>query len=331
MTKKLKRTLIINTGGESRRIKESLASQFSKSWVTIAKEPIIIHNLKSLGSEVQEIIIVTRNDEELVFFKSKLNSFSSSLEFPIANIKLLVDDKNSQISGPLRGLLAAINHCQTEIIWWIPSDHPYINSNLFFMLESKLSKSNIVSIYDNEKLNDLHFEPQIFVTSKSTIKKYSFFTFNRITDIYRIIPDIIFIAPSNMGEKRSLIGINTLDDLELANSNNIEYIKEKNKLILINRFCILNNDLTEIRNRADTRLLLDNSQYFLLKRMIELQTIEDKNISLSELTYLEWKFWKNKNKIIAVHCGKDYLKMNEIIEKRKNEIEDFMKKFKLNS
>ncbi|OLS22667.1 MAG: Molybdenum cofactor guanylyltransferase [Candidatus Heimdallarchaeota archaeon LC_3] len=330
MSYKFERTLIINTGGESKRLKESLDSNFSKSWIVIDKESIIIHNLINLGQMVNEIIIVTRNDEEFLFFETKLASLKSSLKFSLKKIKLLVDDKNSQISGPLRGLLTAIDHCQTEIIWWIPSDHPFINANLFLELESKLSKSNIVSLYNNEKPDGFHFEPQIFVTTKSTLTNYSLYTFNRITDVYRVIPDITFITPSNIGEQKSLIGINTMDDLNLAHSSTVIQLTGNKQLIQIKRFCSLNDDLKKIRNADDVKLLYNNSQYFLLKRMIELQMIKGKNLSINELAFLDWKYWKNKNRIIALHCGKDYLRMEESNEEDKAEILESMNEFSFN-
>ena len=152
----------------------------------------------------------------------------------------------------------------------------------------------------------------------------TFFAFNRITDIYRVIPDVVLITPSTNNEKRAIIGINSKHDLNTIESKNVEFIYPKTSPLLIKRFCILNKDLTKFKGSNDEKLLFNSSQYFLLRRMIELQMIDNKTNSISELAYLDWKYWKNKNKIIAFHCGKDYLKMDKRNNKKTIEIQKFM-------
>jgi molybdopterin-guanine dinucleotide biosynthesis protein A len=321
------RTLVINTGGESRRTKETIGVDYSKSWLMIDEYPIIFHNLKNLGTETSEIIIITRNEEESSYFKKKLNSLKKSLGSLFQKIKLIVEDENIKFSGPVRGLISAISQCQTEIIWWIPSDHPFIKSNIFHELESNLTPSNIVSIFSKNSTHDFHFEPQIFVITKSTLTHYSFYISNRITDIYRLIPDVTLMIPSSNEEERSLIGINTRNDLEFANTNKEVQFNGDMEFLKIERFCNLNNDLNTINDTVNLNSLINNSQFFLLRRLIELQIIKPESFSINELTFLEWKYWKNKNFLIGLHCGKDYLRLEGSNTKEKTEILEFMKKF----
>jgi hypothetical protein len=61
--------------------------------------------------------------------------------------------------------------------------------------------------------------------------------------------------------------------------------------------------------------------------MIELQIIKSPSHSLSELTFLDWEYWKKKNLLIAFHCGKDYLIIEKSNPKEKAEIQEFLERF----
>lgn len=322
----MERTLVINAGGESRRIKESMTFPFSKSWLIIDKKPIIVHNLLNLASEVKEIIIITRDQEELTYFENKINSLKNEIKIIVKKIKILSNDPTINISGPVRGLLTAVKQCQTEIIWWIPSDHPFITSAIFEEMEAHLKTNNIVSIFSERNKTDFRFEPQVFTIYKETFSNYSSFVSNRISNIYRIIPDIVFITPSSIGAEKSLIGINTASDLKLLNNNKETLTKQQNEIVKITRYCTINNKLDAI-NDSSIKLLYDKSQFFLIWILIELEIIKDLDFSKDELLFLDWKLWKNKNRIIALNCGKDYLKLIKLNNKNRIIVLDYLKKY----
>jgi molybdopterin-guanine dinucleotide biosynthesis protein A len=304
---------------------------YSKSWLIIDNKPIILHNLINISSTVKEIILITRNEEELKNFEKKLYLLKKDLKSILKKIKIISDDENISIPGPARGLLTAVKYCQTEIIWWIPSDHPFLKSTIFQKMETHLTTTNIVSIFSGRNQTEFHFEPQIFVTTKSILAEYSFLITNRITDIYRLIPDLTLIALSNIKERKSLIGVNTKKDYKLAKSYKKNQPENLTKSLKIERFCDQNDDLNSIKDAVDLKALFNNSQFFLLKRLIELQIIKSESLSLIELSRLDWKYWKKKNFLIAFHSGKDYLLIEKSNTKEKAEIHEFLERFLLDS
>jgi molybdenum cofactor guanylyltransferase len=134
-------TGLILAGGQGRR----MGGQ-DKGLVPYAGKPLIEHVLDTFSSQVDELIISANRNI----------STYSSYGYPV-----LSDDETLQLpaySGPLTGIVTALNVCQTEWLACIPCDAVSLPENLVAKLHhhAKLASSYLAIVDDGERQQPLY-------------------------------------------------------------------------------------------------------------------------------------------------------------------------------
>ncbi|MFX1511590.1 MAG: molybdenum cofactor guanylyltransferase [Promethearchaeota archaeon] len=316
------RTLIINAGGESARLKDVFALPLGKSWLEVQNKPILIRNIEHFLSEVAEIVIIVQNASFISLFEKELAKYGY-YQADIEKVRIISEDSDSIPSGPNRGICTGIQSAQNEILWFMPCDHPFVSPNMFKTLEDYLTDQNIVSLHNGPFM----FEPQLFVSYHHTLVQFIPYLSDLPIDLYRLIPKSVFIPANNKESKLALLGINSV--IELANlSKRIKKIQDgafKTDLQLqkMNRVTI---SLPSLENRLELTLiqeLYDQGHFYLLERLFELYQYAKPPIPLKDLYFQEWQQWQDVCPLIAFHCAvkllrvkldsKTYLKVNEFV------------------
>ncbi len=123
---------LILAGGQGRRMQGK-----DKGWVQLGDKPLIEWVIDRLNPQVDNLIINANRSIESY----------QQLNYPI------IQDELSGYQGPLAGILAGLEHCQTELMVCVPCDTPFFPENLVAkMLEKHIAThANIVSVSDGER------------------------------------------------------------------------------------------------------------------------------------------------------------------------------------
>ena len=304
------RTLLIHAGGKSERIKKSIPGVIHKSWLEIAGKPIILRNIMELYDYVSEIIIIVKNQVMKDFFQKK---FITNLEFQKIKkkVSIVIDDikKFPNDQGPIISIKTGVLKARNDVIVSIPSDIPFLNKELFILMEKYLSDNTIVSIQSQQYFNSL-----IFIAKKTNISNLAGLNWIRVTDLYRLFPNSIFVQMAETYSKLFL-GINTKDDYEsaiLLSKNlptNIRVESEEQVRTLRRNFSIKDENLSKISERHLGNLFQEKCYYLLIT--ICLTNKLTTSYKYQDLLKSELELWKPINEIIYSHCEKDYKKSLE--------------------
>ncbi len=174
------KSCIILCGGMSTRMGQD------KGKMLLDEKPIILHILEQLNKQMNEVILVLRDDEQVEEYQNVIKLFKSAksvlnksefkktdkrnnekdlnekeLESPIFAFKLkLVTDKIKN-QGPLAGIYTGLNHISSDYGLIIPCDSPYISDsfleNIFYILENSENVYDaMVPQWDNQHIEPLH-------------------------------------------------------------------------------------------------------------------------------------------------------------------------------
>ena len=298
------RSLIIHAGGKSERIREIMSNSLSKCWLEINGLPIIVLNILEFNNVVDEILIIVNNQLKKEEFLKKLFQFDQ-LKILEKKISLAIDDKTGfpNDHGPMLSLKTGIKLATQDIIISIPSDMPFLSKEIIQSTEKYLQDNTIVTIQSKDYFNAL-----IFMSKRDEIVNLSTFSWRRVTDIYRLFPNVAFI-PLSEEYSKFFIGINSNTDYELATklaSNYVKQVKilsdEKPKTLI--RLIGINTEkeFKTLKTRSDD--LFREKCYLLLIRL-SIQNEIKISQQIKELFKLESKIWEPINKLINNHCLRD--------------------------
>ena len=304
------RTVIIHAGGKNERIKYDLPDLLSKCWLEINGNSIIIQDFLELFDYCNKFVVIVKDELMRELFIEK---FNNSPDYSKVRNKIVIEvdnpvlDPNAQ--GPILSLKTGIQEADEGIIISLPSDLPFISKNLIEEMESHLKNNTLVTIQSEKYFNSL-----IFMATKKELSLLSSLQWTRVTDIYRLFPNVIFIQlPQNYSDY--FIGINNIEEYELAKKLSLTFgniipdvsnIKTKS----VQRTIDLQDPELFINPKKKKVMLLQKRCYLLTVRLFMLQNLPLDSIPRN-IFKLESQLWMNINVIISNHCLKDSKKKLE--------------------
>ncbi|MFW9997711.1 MAG: molybdenum cofactor guanylyltransferase, partial [Candidatus Odinarchaeota archaeon] len=202
------RSLVINSGGESKRLKEFTDLSLGKAWLKVQGKPLLIQNIESLQGSVEEISIIVRNINQAYRFEAELDRYSHLIE--TEKVHVVTERQENIPPGPIRGIISGIQSSRKDIVWFMPCDHPFLTPEIFEKLESHLMEQSMVTLQHDA----IGFEPQIFVSDLKTLKYFSTFVNELPVDLFRLVPNSLFLPVTDKKDLLALLGVNTPTQLE---------------------------------------------------------------------------------------------------------------------
>jgi molybdopterin-guanine dinucleotide biosynthesis protein A len=300
------RSLLLNAGGESSRIKKDFPNISSKCWLEINEIPIIIKVMLELRNYVNEIIIVVKDINMKQEFQTNFQNYNHLCQ-NLKNYSLVTDDYTHFPNdyGPLLSIKSGLHVAKYDIIINIPSDVPFITTEMIKIMEKTLEHNSIVSIESPKYFNGL-----FFITFKQELLNLSVFKWKRVTDIYRLFPNINFIHLVNEKLFDSIHGINTKIDYEnmlnisekfekTIGEENIDFI-----IISMNRKINILNEQFFTNSKDFYKKLFSEKAFFLLLSLSNINK-DQNHYTLKELLENESFLWKSFNELIHKHILDD--------------------------
>lgn len=181
---------VILAGGQGSRLKG-----VDKGWVELNKIPLVQHVINRIQPQVSEVIISANRNLERY----------SDLGLPVYK------DETNDFSGPLAGILKALQHCNSEWLLTVPADSPFLAKDLAQRLSQNIEKNKIVMAHDGERL-----QPTFALIHKSLVSSLKDFLQQgeRKTRLWMQQQPHKIVDFSD--EANGFININTEDELQIA-------------------------------------------------------------------------------------------------------------------
>lgn len=300
-------SLLINAGGKSERMKRDFPDIISKCWLEIDGKPVIMRNILELQSLVDEILIILKDKSMVESFDNK---FKTQKDFNLVRdrIRFAIDDSLEFLNdhGPMLSIKTGIKNAKNDTIVSIPSDMPFLDKNIVELMLKKLVNGTVISVKTESYFNTL-----LFVAHKEDLISISEFIWKRVTDIYRLFPNILIMGiPDSFANY--FMGINTKQDYDLTQELALEYrYNQTNWLNAEIKFITRNLDLQEAIINFDVKSekeLFEDKCYYLLINLYKEHKITQM-YKIDFLLSLENDLWKPISEIIAKHCKIDLEKL----------------------
>ena len=145
MNKQSKVSGVVLAGGLARRMNKQ-----DKGLVLFNNKPMITYALQAIVPVVDELFInANRNIEQY-----------QQLNYPV------ISDASDDFSGPLAGVLAALNACKNDVLLVTPCDSPFMTANGLqtLLAEHQRCQADIAVAFDGERIHP------VFMAIKSSLK-----------------------------------------------------------------------------------------------------------------------------------------------------------------
>jgi molybdopterin-guanine dinucleotide biosynthesis protein A len=195
---------IILAGGRGKRM-----GYREKSMMVINGKPLITYVIKSLKKVVDEVIISVRDKAQGELLDTILPGYTYAYD-------------EFENKGPLSGMLSGLTLCRNDFCFIAACDMPFINENVVKML-FRMSKAHDAAIprWKDGFLEPLHSVYRCETMIKETIKAINSRESIILAPIFRM--NVNYIDIENIRkidpELRTLININTPEDMERINNN----------------------------------------------------------------------------------------------------------------
>ena len=357
---------VILSGGSSSRLQRKDEPWQDKALIRFDNEETLLeNNIQVLLRICNEIIIVV-NDRDRK--NQYLNQLTNLIKRTSSRIEIVIDNHDYLCSGPSLGLISAIPNITNDIGIVIPVDMPFLTSSILDELLSQAKENSIVVPYWRATGK---IEPLVFAINFSKVVDYikplRFIRNSRADDIYRLVPNICFLALQDKEKKNANYIFTSLNNqtnyhiLKSTTKNNPKklftekcsiQIEKEIQLDIVNDSFELLNELSaiipneEIKSRTSeiVNKLICSKMYFhagiIISQLLdlipddELKTRNDKNnqlITAYLTTYLsEAKGWEeNKISFLAFHAYSDAYRIAKYIpESAKLDIQQRMNELK---
>ncbi len=207
-----KRAAIILAGGKAQRFQTNQEIWQDKALVKLDCKPLLIHVVENVKQVVDEVVIVVNEEYRKLQYEDVLSSHN------INNVKIIIDVKIHQLSGPIIAILTGLKYTNADYCLTIPADMPLLCSKVAEYMFNEIKDSNIVvPMWPNGRLETL-----IMVLKRTSTLPIT----NVITQLGRTRPDDItrgalrtlFVSPLGQiksldPELKSFVNINFPQDL----------------------------------------------------------------------------------------------------------------------
>jgi len=215
-----KRAALILAGGKARRFQSKNEKWMDKALFKLSGKPLLIHSIENVQGVVDETAISV-NDEE------RKEKYSQILkEYSLTDIEIVVDEKNSHISGPTVAIMSGLKSIQADYCLTLPCDMPFLQPAVAdYLFNEAVGFQVATPMWPNGRLETLIMvlERHIGLEITETLCKLKR---PRSDDIPRGASKILFASPVNHiktldPELKSFININSKKDLNRLQTRSI--------------------------------------------------------------------------------------------------------------
>jgi molybdopterin-guanine dinucleotide biosynthesis protein A len=116
----VKRAALILAGGKARRFQTIDKTWQDKALADLAGKPLLIHAIQNFQGIVDEIVVCVNDEERKTKYEQILKNHA------LTNVKIVVDEKISKISGPNVAIMSGLKAVQADYCFTLPCDMPFL-------------------------------------------------------------------------------------------------------------------------------------------------------------------------------------------------------------
>jgi molybdenum cofactor guanylyltransferase len=207
-----KRAAIILAGGRGERFQSFPDIWQDKALVELYEKPLLIHAIQNVQSAVEEIAVCVNDENRKERYAEILKNYG------IANVKLLVDQKNGCLGGPLVAIDTGLRKVYADYCLILPGDMPLMKPEVVeYMFQKARNAHVVVPMWPNGRLETLSMvlERKIALPIADTLCQLQR---PRSDDIIRGALDVWFLSTVSEistldPELKSFVNINAPQDL----------------------------------------------------------------------------------------------------------------------
>jgi molybdopterin-guanine dinucleotide biosynthesis protein A len=146
----LKRAALILAGGKARRFQTIDAIWRDKALAELNGKPLLIHAIENVQDIVEQVAVCVNDEERQLKYAQILKKYG------LTNVKIVVDEKNSHISGPNVAIMSGLKAVQTDFCLTLPCDMPFLHPKVAeYMFEQVEGFEVAVPMWPNGRLETL--------------------------------------------------------------------------------------------------------------------------------------------------------------------------------
>ena len=207
-----KRAALILAGGKARRFQTIDAIWRDKALAELNGKPLLIHAMENVKDIVDEIVVCVNDEERKAKYVKTLGQYA------IKNVRIVIDEKISHISGPNVAIMSGLRAVQSDYCLTLPCDMPFLQPKVAeYMFNEAEEFDVVVPMWPNGRLETLIMvlERQNSLEITDTLCQLKR---PRSDDIPRGASKTLLISPVNEikaldPELKSFININSKEDL----------------------------------------------------------------------------------------------------------------------
>ena len=208
----VKRAALILAGGKARRFQTIDKIWQDKALAELAGKPLLIRAIHNAQSVVDEVAVCVNDDERKAKYEQILKIHG------LTNVKIVVDEKISHISGPNVAIMSGLKAVEADFCFTLPCDMPFLQPKVAEYMFTQAEGFDVaVPMWPNGRLETLMMVLErasaLEITETLCMLKRP-----RSDDIPRGARKILLVSPVNHiktldPELKSFININSKEDL----------------------------------------------------------------------------------------------------------------------
>ena len=145
-----KRAALILAGGKARRFQTIDAVWRDKALAELDGKPLLIRVIENVRDVVDEVVVCVNDGERKSKYTQVLKTYS------ISNVKIVVDEETSHISGPNVAIMSGLKAIQTDYCLTLPCDMPFLKPSVTeYMFSEAEGFEVVVPMWPNGRLETL--------------------------------------------------------------------------------------------------------------------------------------------------------------------------------
>jgi molybdopterin-guanine dinucleotide biosynthesis protein A len=206
------RAALILAGGKARRFQLKMEEWRDKALAELFGKPLLVHVAETAGRVADEVLVCV-NDE------TRKTPYAYILEkHNLGNVKLVVDEKISHISGPNVAIMTGLKATKANFCVTLPCDMPLIKPKIVeYLFDAAETAQVTVPMWPNGRIETLVMALESISAAEIT-ETLCRLRRPRSDDVVRGAEKVLFVSP--LGEMRefdpelkSFVNINRQDDL----------------------------------------------------------------------------------------------------------------------
>jgi molybdopterin-guanine dinucleotide biosynthesis protein A len=208
----VKRAALILAGGKARRFQSSGENWQDKALAELNGKPLLILAIQNVRDVVDEVAVCVNDEARKAGYTEILQKYA------VSNVRIVIDEKNSHISGPNLAIMSGLKAVQADYCFTLPCDMPFLQPKVAEYLFTKAEGVEVVvPMWPNGRLETLMMVLErasaLEITETLCMLKRP-----RSDDLPRGASKTLLVSPVNQiqnldPELRSFININSKEDL----------------------------------------------------------------------------------------------------------------------